>query len=238
MGVVSSEFWDVKNGEVWSFFCYFPIVFTEKFYKAFFILLIMAENNTLVPVDDYLTAGVHIGTKYKNAYSEKFVHRSRSDGLKIIDTEMTDNKLKVLIKVLSRYEPSDFVIMGRRENAKKALALFSKLIGCDVFTGRYLPGKLTNAGLETFKQYKLVIVCDPLTDKNILNEAFEQGAFTVGFCDTNNITTKLDLVVPINNKGKKSLGLALHLLAKHYMVNRGIIKESEFKYTVEDFAGE
>ena len=128
--------------------------------------------------------------------------------------------------------------MGRRDNAKKALALFSKLIGCDVFTGRYLPGKLTNAALESFKEYKVVIVCDPLTDKNILNEAFEQGAFTIGFCDTNNITSKLDLVIPINNKGKKSLGLAIHLLAKHYMVNRGIIKASEFKYTVEDFAGE
>lgn len=198
----------------------------------------MTENTTLVPVEDYLTAGVHIGTKYKNGYSDKFVHRSRADGLKILDTGMIDERIKILINFLSNYEPSEFVIMGRRDNAKTPLNLFSKLVGCDIFTGRYLPGKLTNASLDSFKEYKVVIVCDPLTDKNILNEAFEQGIITVGFCDSNNKTTKLDLVVPINNKGKKSLGLAFMLLAKYYLVNKGIIKESDFKYSVDDFAGE
>lgn len=198
----------------------------------------MTDEKTLVPVEDYLTAGIHIGTKYKNGYTDKFIHRSRADGLKILNTEDVDARLKVLINFLSKYEPSEFAIMGRRDNSKKPLQLFSKLIGCDVFTGRYLPGKLTNAELEDYKEYKVVIVCDPLTDKNILNEAFEQGIVTVGFCDTNNRTNKLDLVIPINNKGKKSLGLAFFLLAKHYLVNKGIIKEKEFTYTLDDFSDE
>ena len=199
----------------------------------------MVENSsTLVPVEDYLTAGVHIGTRYKNGFSSKYVHKSRADGLKIIDTEIIDAKLKVLINLLSNYEPSEIAVMGRRENARAPLNLFSKLVGCDVFTGRYLPGKLTNAALKDFKEYKVVIVCDPLTDRNILNEAFEQGIFTVGFCDTNNKTEKLDLFVPINNKGKKSLSLAFMLIAKHYLINKGILKEKDFTYTLDDFAGE
>ncbi len=198
----------------------------------------MVENTTLVPVDDYLTAGVHIGTKHKNGFIDKFIHRSRADGLKILDTQEVDRRLKILINLLSKYEPSEFAIMGRRENAKKPLHLFAKLIGCDIFTGRYLPGKLTNVALEGYKEYKVIIVCDPLTDKNILNEAFEQGMFTVGFCDTNNRTTKLDFVLPINNKGKKSLGLAFMLIAKHYLANKGIIKEKDFKYTLDDFSDE
>ena len=198
----------------------------------------MADNSTLVPVEEYLTAGVHIGTKYKNGYSEKYIHRCRADGLKILDTEVIDTKLKVLINFLSKFEPSEFVIMGRRENAKKPVTTFSKIVGCDSFTNRYLPGKLTNASLEDFKEYKVVIVCDPLTDKNILNEAFELGVFTVGFCDTNNKANMLDLVVPINNKGKRSMGLAFYLLAKHYLVNRGIMKEKDFTYTIDDFVDE
>ena len=208
------------------------------FIKQFSFIFAMTENKTLVPVEEYLTSGVHIGTKFKNGYSQKFIHKARADGLKILDTEMIDERLKILINVLSKYDPSEFAIMGRRENAKKALAVFSKLIGCDVFTGRYLPGKLTNAALDDFKEYKVVIVCDPLTDKNILNEAFEQGVFTIGFCDTNNRTNKLDLAIPLNNKGKRSLALALHLVAKHYLVNRGIIKEKEFTQTVDDFCEE
>lgn len=198
----------------------------------------MAEESTLVPMEEYLTSGVHIGTKYKNGFSEKFILRSRPDGLKILDTEQIDARLNILIKHLSRLEPKDFAVMGRRENAKKPLNMFAKIVGCDVFTGRYLPGKLTNASLEDFKEYKTVIVCDPLTDKNILQEAFEQGIFTIGFCDTNNKFTKLDLVIPINNKGKRSLGLAFYLLAKHYLVNRGVVKEKDFKYTIDDFVEE
>ena len=196
------------------------------------------EVKTLVPVEEYLTAGVHIGTKFKNGFSDKFIHKARSDGLKILDTEMIDERLKILINTISKLEPHEFAIMGGRENAKKPLTVFSKLIGCEVFTGRYLPGKLTNASLEDFKEYKTVIVCDPLTDKNILNEAFEQGIFTIGFCDTNNKTNKLDLAIPINNKGKRSIGLAFYLLAKHYLANRGILKEKDFKYTVDDFVDE
>ena len=198
----------------------------------------MAQSNMLVPAEEYLTAGVHIGTKFKNGYTDKFILRSRADGLKIIDSEMVDNRIRVLINLLSKYDPSEFVIMGRRENVKKPLTVFSKIVGCDIFTGRYLPGKLTNTTLEDFKEYKLVIVCDPLTDKNILNEAFESGIFTVGFCDTNNITNKLDLAIPINNKGKKSMALAFYLVAKYYLVNRGVIKEKDFKYTLDDFSDE
>jgi small subunit ribosomal protein S2 len=198
----------------------------------------MVEKKTLVPVDDYLTAGVHIGTKFKNGFTDKYIQKSRADGLKILNVEAIDNRIKVLIELLSRYEPNEFVIMGRRENAKKALNMFSKIVGCDIFTGRYLPGKLTNTELEDFKEYKVCIVCDPLTDKNILNEAFERGVLTVGFCDTNNKTAKLDLVVPINNKGKKSLGLAFYLIAREYLVKRGVIKASDFSYSLDDFSEE
>ena len=196
------------------------------------------SEESLVSVEEYLTAGVHIGTKYKNGFSNEFVHKSRADGLKVIDTAITDEKLKALINVVSKYEPSEVAIMGRRENAKKPLQMLKALVGFDVYTGRYLPGMMSNAELESYKEYKLVIVCDPLTDKNILEEAFDLGVFTAGFCDTNNKFSKLDLVIPINNKGKKSLGLALMILAKHYMINRGIIKEKEFTYTLDDFSDE
>ncbi|MFP4401919.1 MAG: 30S ribosomal protein S2 [Candidatus Nanoarchaeia archaeon] len=192
----------------------------------------------LVPLEEYLSAGTHIGTKYKNGYSDSYVLKSRADGLKVIDTEQTNLKLQALINVISRYEPHEVAIMGRRENAKKPLQILKKLIGFDVYTGRYLPGMMSNAELDTYKEYKLVVVCDPLTDKNILEEAFNQGVFTAGFCDTNNKFSKLDLAVPINNKGKKSLGLALMILAKHYLINRKIIKQSEFNYTLDDFSDE
>ena len=192
----------------------------------------------LVDVDVYLNAGVHIGTKFQNAYSKNFIQKAREDGLKIINLEQIDHKLKVLINFISSFKPNEIVIMGKRENAKKGLALLSKLTGIEVFTGRYFPGKLTNTNFEEFREYKAVLICDPLCDKNILNEAFEQGIFTASFCDTNNLPNKLDLVVPLNNKGKSSIGLALHLITKGYLVNRKILNSKDFKYEVTDFTSE
>ena len=196
------------------------------------------SQELLVPVEEYLTAGVHIGTKFKNGFSDEYVLKSRPDGLKVIDTAKIDEKLRALINVVSRFDPSEIAIMGRRENAKRPLQMIKNLIGFDVYTGRYLPGMMSNAELDSYKEYKVVIVCDPLTDKNILEEAFDLGVFTAGFCDTNNKPMKLDLVVPVNNKGKKSLGLVLMILAKQYMINKGIIKASEFTYTLDDFSDE
>jgi small subunit ribosomal protein S2 len=61
----------------------------------------------------------------------------------------------------------------------------------------------------------------------------------VALCDTNNQSNNIDLVVPCNNKGKKSLGLFFYILTKRYMEKRGLLKKTEkFKYTVEDFTEE
>ncbi len=198
----------------------------------------MTNENMLVDVDVYLNSGVHIGTKFQNAYSKDFIQKAREDGLKIINLEQIDSKLRVLINYISKFKPNEIVIMGKRENAKKGLALLSKLTGIEVFTGRYFPGKLTNTNFEEFREYKMVLICDPLCDKNILNEAFGRGIFTAAFCDTNNLPNKLDLIVPLNNKGKSSLGLALYLIAKGYLANRKILNAKDFKYEITDFTCE
>lgn len=198
----------------------------------------MSEENTLIAVDEYLNAGVHVGTKFKNAHLKEYIFRCRSDGLKVIDTGLIDKKLRALIKLISNYEPSEIAVFGRRENAKKPIKTFGRVVGCDVFAGRYLPGSLTNVELNNFKEYKLILIADPLTDKNVLNEAFETGIVTAALCDTNNIGSKIDLVVPFNNKGKRSLGLAFYLIAKNYMANKGQIALKDFDYTIDDFSEE
>lgn len=198
----------------------------------------MVDSKMMVDLDEYLTCGVHIGTKFKNVFSKKFIQTAKSDGIRLLDIRKIDDRLKILIDLISKYNPEDVAIMGRRANAKKALNLFSKLTGIDVFTKRYLPGKLTNTELDGFKEYKLVIVCDPFTDKNLLAEAFSQGIMTVGFVDTNNTFKCLDYVVPLNNKGKKALGLAFYLIAKKYLASKKILAEKDFKYSIEDFSQE
>lgn len=199
----------------------------------------MAEEQLLVELDDYLKAGIHIGTKLRTKFMKKFIYKVRPEGLSVLNVEQINSRLKNAINFLSQYEPEDILVVCRRENGWKPAKMFSKVTGVRVIIGRYPPGLLTNTDLEDFMESKVILVCDPWPDKNAVQDAARVGIPVVALCDTNNETSNVDLVVPCNNKGKKSLAIILWILAKNYMVNKGLIKsEKEFKHSLEDFTAE
>jgi len=198
----------------------------------------MAES-FLVPTNDYLKSGIHIGTKFKTKYMENFIYKTRPDGLSVLNLQVIDQRIGLAINMLSQYAPEDIVIVSRRENGWKAVKLLSKITGIRIFTGRYPPGTLTNPQLKTYIETKIILVTDPWPDKNSVLDAFEMGVPVIALCDTNNQSNYIDLVVPCNNKGKKSLGLFFWIFTREYMKRRGMIKgDEEFKYTLDDFSDE
>jgi|TARA_Y100000031_G_C8245251_1_gene397731 small subunit ribosomal protein S2 len=194
------------------------------------------EKKLLIPNDEYLKAGIHIGTKFKTKYMSNFIYKTRTDGLSVLNIQQIDERIQLLIKFLSNYESKDIIISCRRENGWQGLALLEEITGMKVFIGRYPPGVLTNPQLKNYTEAKVMVVADSWPDKNAVNDALKIGIPVIGLCDTNNQSNNLDLIVPCNNKGKKSLGLVFFLLAKHYALNKGIIKnEKDFKHTIEEF---
>ena len=108
-----------------------------------------------------------------------------------------------------------------------------------VFIGRYPPGILTNPALETFMEPKIMLVCDPWPDKNAVLDANIIGIPVIALCDTNNQSNNIDLVVPCNNKGKKSVGLVFFLIVREYMKRRGLLRgDEEVPAKMEDFMEE
>ena len=199
----------------------------------------MSEESLLVPTKSYLKAGIHIGTKFKTKYMEQFIYKTRPDGLSVLNLKKIDERLAILVNFLSQYSPEEILVVSRRENGWKALRMLSKLTGIKVFAGRYPPGVLTNPDLENFMEVKVLMVTDTWPDRNAVNDAITMGIPVVALCDTNNQANNVDLVVPCNNKGKKSIGLVFYILAREYMLRKGMIsKESEFTATLEDFAEE
>ena len=198
----------------------------------------MAES-LLVPTDQYLKAGIHIGTKFRTKYMEKFIYKTRPDGLSVLNLQQIDERIRICANFLSYYTPEEIIVVSRRENGWKSIRMLSKLTGIKVFAGRYPPGILTNANLDKFIEAKIVLVTDSWPDRNVISDAMKIGIPVIALCDTNNQSNNIDLVVPCNNKGKKSLGLFFWILAKEYMKKRGMIKnDSEFKATVDDFTEE
>ena len=194
------------------------------------------EENLLVPIDQYLKAGIHIGTKFKTGYMDAFIYKTRPDGLYVLNLQKIDERLALAGKFLSQYEPQDILVVCRRENGWKPVNLFGKLTGMRVFAGRYPPGILTNIQLKSFIEAKVVLVVDAWPDRNAINDAIKVGMPVVALCDTNNQPNNVDLVIPCNNKGKKSLGLVFYILATEYLRNRGLLKRTEeLKETLDEF---
>ena len=196
------------------------------------------EEQFLVPTDQYLKSGIHIGTKFRTKYMKQFIYKTRSDGLSVLNLQKINERIKLAANMISQYNPEDILICSRRENGWKAARMFGKATGAKIFAGRYPPGILTNPSLENFIEAKIILVTDSWPDRNVINDAIKIGIPVIALCDTNNQSNNIDLVVPCNNKGKKSLGLFFYILAREYMTAKGMAKEGNFPHKLDDFTEE
>jgi len=197
------------------------------------------EENLIISNEEYLKSGIHIGTKFRTKYMENFVYKTRPDGLSVLNIQQINDRLEAAANLLANYEPEDIIIVSRRENGWKPVRMFSKVTGCRAFPGRYPPGILTNPQLKNFIEGKILLVTDAAPDKNAVKDAINVGLPIIGLCDTNNVANNLDLIIPCNNKGKKSLGLIFWILAKLYLEKRGLTNKGQaFEYSVEQFTEE
>jgi small subunit ribosomal protein S2 len=197
----------------------------------------MADEELLVPNDTYLKAGIHIGTKFKSKFMENFIYKTRADGLSVLNVQKIDERIRMMSNMLAKFEPQDILIISRRENGWVPVKLFGKAIGCKFFAGRYPPGTLTNPNLKSFIEAKIVVVTDAWPDRNVVLDAIKVGIPVIALCDTNNQANNIDLIVPCNNKGKKSIGLLFFIVAREYLKQRGH-NEKEFKFTLEEFTAD
>jgi len=197
------------------------------------------EEKLLIPRDVYLKSGIHIGTKFKTKHMDKFIYKSRVDGLSVLNIQQIDERIKIAANFLAQYAPEDILVVSRRENGWKPVRIFAEVTGVKAYSGRYPPGLLTNPNQENFIEAKILVVTDAWPDRNAVGDAIKAGIPVIALCDTNNQANNIDLVIPCNNKGKKSLGLLFWIIAREYLTLRGLIKKPEdLKQKPEDFSEE
>ena len=177
-------------------------------------------TNTLVPIEDYLKASMHLGTRVVTPQMKKYIYKRRADGLAVFNTAMIDAKMREAGAFLSEFAPEDIILVCKREAGWKAVKLFSETLGIRVFMKKYPAGILTNTNLKDFFECKLVVICDPWLDKNALTDANKVGVPVLGLCDSNNYHFGMDHFIVGNNKSPKSLGMVIYLLTKLYAEHR------------------
>ncbi len=192
----------------------------------------------LVPVEQYLSAGVHIGTPFRTKDMSRFIYRVRPDRLAIFDIMKIDERLRIAGRFLSYYEPEEIVVVARRKYAQHAAKKFAEVIGATPIVGRFVPGTFTNPYGKEFVEAGVVLVSDPIADREAILEAARARIPVVAFANSGNTVHNIDLVIPGNNRGRKSLALMYWILAREYMLNRGMIESRDkFPVKLEEFEG-
>ncbi|GAA0526838.1 SSU ribosomal protein S2P [Halorubrum aquaticum] len=192
------------------------------------------DVDLLIPVEDYLSAGVHIGTQQKTADMERFIHRVRDDGLYVLDVSETDGRIRTAADFLANYDPEQILVTSSRQYGRFPAQKFADAVGARARTGRFIPGTLTNPDYAGYIEPDVVVVTDPIGDAQAVKEAITVGIPVIAMCDSNNQLSNVDLVIPTNNKGRRALSVVYWLLANETLDRRG----ADTVFALEDFEDE
>ena len=186
---------------------------------------IKKKTEMLIPLEEYVKAGIYLGTKVVTPDMKPFVYRRRADGLAIFNTDLIDEKIKEAAEFLSKFDAENIVLVCKRQSGWRAARMFSELTGIRVFTKKYPAGILTNTNLKDFFENELTIITDGWLDKNALKDTLDVHKKVMIICDTNNFSKEADKIIIGNNKSAKSLGIIFYLLAREFCKAKGIQKD-------------
>jgi small subunit ribosomal protein S2 len=183
-----------------------------------------------------LSTGIRVGTAVKTKFMIPFITKASPEGLYLLDLDITLAKIQTAAKFINSVNIQDVIVCSGREYANTPIEKFCELTGAVKKLGRFMPGTLTNPTLPYYIEPKLVLISDPQVDEQAITEATNAGIPVIGISNTDNVTSKVDLVIPANNRGRKSLATAYWLLARDILINKGDLKENEpMKYEIDDF---
>ncbi|MCX6798725.1 MAG: hypothetical protein NTW59_01345 [Candidatus Diapherotrites archaeon] len=111
-----------------------------------------ANGKHLVELDAYLKTGSHIGTKFKTGDMQRYIFKQRKDGLKVLDVETIDSRIRVAARFLSTFDTGKIVVMARRTYGQQPAQLFAEITGGRVVLGRFVPGTFFSQGKYSKKK--------------------------------------------------------------------------------------
>ena len=197
----------------------------------------MSKQEESEHVEKYvLSTGIRVGTQVKTKFMLPFITKATNEGLYIIDSKKTLSRIQTAAKFINRATISKVLVCSGREYASTPIEKFCELTGATPMLGRFMPGALTNPLLPYYLEPELVMVSDPQVDEQAVIEATNAGIAVIAISNTDNVTSKVDLVIPANNRGRKSLAAIYWLLAREILLQKGKLKGDEsMKYEIDDF---
>jgi small subunit ribosomal protein S2 len=183
-----------------------------------------------------LATGIRIGTQVRTKSMEQFTTRPRPDGLHLLDYSKTLHRIDVAGKFISFVGPQNVVVYTSRDYGKVPVEKFCEVTKAIPVIGRFMPGTLTNPLFPGHLDVDLIVVADPASDTQAIVEAANMGTPVIAICDTDNITDDIDLVIPGNNRGRRSLATIFWLLTRSVLMHSSLLAGDQLlKYSIDDF---
>jgi small subunit ribosomal protein S2 len=165
-----------------------------------------------------------------------YIYKVRPDGLFVLDMEKMNTRIMVAAKFLARMDLSKVVVASSKRYGRTPVLKFCELTGSKPMIGRFTSGTFTNPNYSDFFEPVAVIVTDALADNQIVDEASMMGVPVIAFCSTDNSLSNVDLVIPINNKGRRALAIAYWLLCRQVKRELNELSpEGDFSVSIDDF---
>ena len=197
----------------------------------------MSEQTEAIDIKKKILAtGIRVGTQVKTKFMKPFITKASPEGIYMLDLDITLEKIKTAAKFINRLDTDKLIVCSGRQYAETPIEKFCEMLDSKKLIGRFMPGTLTNPSLPYYIEPKLVLISDPQVDEQAITEATNAGIPVIGIANTDNITSKLDVIIPANNRGRKALATVYWLLVRQILIERGELKEDEsMKYEIDDF---
>ena len=197
----------------------------------------MSEQPEVIDIKKkVISTGIRVGTQVKTKFMKQFIEKASPEGLYMLNIDMTLEKIKTCAKFINRVGAENIIVCSGRQYAGIPIEKFCEMTGAKQLLGRFMPGTLTNPSLPYYIEPKLILISDPEVDVQALIEATNAGIPIIGIANTDNVTSKLDVIIPANNRGRKSLATIYWLLVRQILIEKGELKENEsMKYEIDDF---